>query len=80
MSETFGAAAGGGGRRRMRGKSTTSFAEAAREAMRGHAGKKGHGRFRVVSMEIEGRFRSPGEVDVYLIELEEIEEELPPTE
>ena len=70
MSE-MGAAEGG---RRVRGKSETSFAEAAREAMRGHARKKGRGRFRVVSMEIEGRFASPGEVDVYLIELEEIEE------
>jgi hypothetical protein len=79
MSDSeFGAAAGGG--RRVRGRSEKSFAEAAKDAMRGHTRGKGRGRFRVVSMEIEGRFHSPGEVDVYLIELEEIEELSPPHE
>jgi hypothetical protein len=77
MSE-MGAAEGGG--RRVRGKSAKSFAEAAKEAVRGHSRRKGRGRFRVVSMEIEGRFESPGEVDVYFIELEEIEEIQPPSE
>jgi hypothetical protein len=42
--------------------------------------KKGRGRFRVVSMEIEGRLASPGEVDVYVLELEEIGERQPPSE
>jgi hypothetical protein len=63
MSET------GADRPRLHGQSHEGFTEATRDAMQKHTHHKKRGRFEVVSMEIEAKFNSPGEVDVYRIQL-----------
>jgi hypothetical protein len=59
----------GADRPRLHGHSTEGFTEATRDAMRKHTHDKKRARFEVVSMEIDAKFDSPGEVDVYRVAL-----------
>lgn len=63
----------GADRPRLHGQSHEGFTEATRDAMRKHSQDKKRARFEVVSMEIDAKFDSPGEVDVYRIALSPID-------